>query len=673
MEDVNKATQEENGHTNGNSHHNNTNNNGNDTTTHTTTPVKAIVSGDSTPNPQPADPPSQTPASPAQSLPTPIPPSPNSSSIPFSISPSSFSAMNLIPADLVNFTSPSPNPAVTPIPTSPTTTPSSPPTTAPSTTPAPATPASTPATTTPAPATNPPISFEEFLLSFGGQNLSDEEFAVKLQQYYEMTDSQAAANAAAAAVIAANPTPTKVENYYAIHMLDEDEKLAKKLQEQFYSEITKEPKPYSKTNSYHSTSWNQPPPIPPAPTSHAPPPLLTPQTASSFLKNIGATNPSTSTSTTSTTTSTTATTSTTPTTSTSSTTTTTSAEPEKPEEESEIVCLICHDSEFDEYIVLPACEHRYCIDCASRMMSTPPQNPYAPSYGARRPKKGATGDAGRVTCAMCESVTELDPVAGLDGLKRRVKKRKAGDAFSADCAQHGQPLLFYCFDHSEPVCFACIQLSGPHNGHKYDALDSAVAKLKQESANKLITVNEKRQKISEFKTSVEQSKSQIEGNGEKKYVELKEYLAKVRKLLEKKEKDLETEIKRMIDRKSMAAQQEIKWADEKLNLLDKTISGVGALLDENAKKDSAPDACLRFVAGLADCEELLADSVHLPAKQVNNDQYNFPPLTTAFSLTLRAINNLSYTDALQAPGFASYDDGDYSDEEAAEGNEEDMY
>jgi hypothetical protein len=46
--------------------------------------------------------------------------------------------------------------------------------------------------------------------------------------------------------------------------------------------------------------------------------------------------------------------------------------------------------------------------------------------------------------------------------------------------QHGQPLLFYCFDHSEPVCFACIQLKGPHNGHKYDALDSAVAKLKQE-------------------------------------------------------------------------------------------------------------------------------------------------------------------------------------------------
>jgi len=127
----------------------------------------------------------------------------------------------------------------------------------------------------------------------------------------------------------------------------------------------------------------------------------------------------------------------------------------------------------------------------------------------------------------------------------------------------------------------------------------------------------------------------------------------------------------MVDRKALAAQQEIKWADEKLNLLDKTIASVGALLDENAK-DASSDACLRFVAGLGDCEELLADSVHLPAKQVNNDQYNFPPLTTAFALTLRSINNLSYTDALQAPGLSGYDDGEYSDEEVVEG-EEDMY
>ena len=67
----------------------------------------------------------------------------------------------------------------------------------------------------------------------------------------------------------------------------------------------------------------------------------------------------------------------------------------------------------------------------------------------------------------------------------------------------------------------------------------------------------------------------------------------------------------MVDRKTLAAQQETKWADEKLGLLDKTIAGVGALLDEHAKRETQSDACLRFVAGLAECEDLLADAVAL--------------------------------------------------------------
>lgn len=272
---------------------------------------------------------------------------------------------------------------------------------------------------------------------------------------------------------------------------------------------------------------------------------------------------------------------------------------------------------------------------------------------------------------MCEVVTELDPVLGIDALKRRVKKRKAGEVYSqGSCPTHSQPLMFYCFDHSEPVCFGCIQLGGSHNGHKYDALDSAVARLKQESANKLITINEKKQKVTEFKTAVETHKSQIEAAGEKKYAELKEYMAKVRKLVDKKEKDLENEIKRMVDRKTTVAQQDLRWADEKMNLLDKTIAGVGALLDESAKT-SQPEACLKFVTGIADCEEMLADSMNLPVKQANNEQYNFPPLSAIFSVAHRAVNALKYTDTPYAPGMYGmhgYDDeGDYYEEEGDEG------
>lgn len=53
-------------------------------------------------------------------------------------------------------------------------------------------------------------------------------------------------------------------------------------------------------------------------------------------------------------------------------------------------------------------------------------NSYIGGYG-RRPKRGASGGGGSVQCAMCETVTELDPSLGLDAFKRRVKKRKAGE------------------------------------------------------------------------------------------------------------------------------------------------------------------------------------------------------------------------------------------------------
>lgn len=52
-------------------------------------------------------------------------------------------------------------------------------------------------------------------------------------------------------------------------------------------------------------------------------------------------------------------------------------------------------------------------------------------------------------------------------------------------------------------------------------------------------------------------------------------MVKVRKLVDKKEKDLEAEIKRMVDRKTTSATQDLRWADEKLNLLDKTVSSLG--------------------------------------------------------------------------------------------------
>jgi chromosome segregation ATPase len=175
-------------------------------------------------------------------------------------------------------------------------------------------------------------------------------------------------------------------------------------------------------------------------------------------------------------------------------------------------------------------------------------------------------------------------------------------------------------------------------------------------------VIEKRRKVVEYSTKVEQERKLISETAEARQLEMTEQLAKFKKMLEKKEKDLHKQIKHVEERKQRVVEQESKWAKEKLELLESTSSSITTLLTE-----SDP---VRFILTLHENEEQVATIKSLPTRE-HQDLASFPPSSTP--LLIKCLQAMQYKEKPQPVnagvfGFLAYNDN--ADEDYDEDDDE---
>eukprot|EP01112_Ceratiomyxa_fruticulosa_P017658 TRINITY_DN5548_c0_g1_i1.p1 TRINITY_DN5548_c0_g1~~TRINITY_DN5548_c0_g1_i1.p1 ORF type:complete len:637 (-),score=134.20 TRINITY_DN5548_c0_g1_i1:341-2251(-) len=348
----------------------------------------------------------------------------------------------------------------------------------------------------------------------------------------------------------------------------------------------------------------------------------------------------------------------------------------KEEDDKSIMCLVCHNDEMDEYVVLPACGHKFCLDCASRLtFSTHPyggragrgrglgigrgssSDLYYSSYAnahvhsvprTKRAAQDATADS--YQCMMCEKISNLEPGQDISALKRKVKRRKFAINYEQGyCPQHPNNILdHYCNTHSVPVCSLCISSSttdaeGGHYSHSVESINTAMASHYKDIEKKQKTIGTKLSEVMEYRASVDTLKTAIEKGALRKQKELKDQMEKLRKALDTKEKEWEQDILRIRDSKLLKHQIELKWADEKLAVLQKALGTSGTILEQNTP--------LSFFKTLDENEDVILEAFSTTSTKERQETIapthlrgaglsSFPPLSTSY--LIKTVNRCTY-------------------------------
>jgi len=105
-------------------------------------------------------------------------------------------------------------------------------------------------------------------------------------------------------------------------------------------------------------------------------------------------------------------------------------------------------------------------------------------------------DKNVLLCALCKSVNPVDPVSGIEAL-RRVKKRKYPDENRKICPEHGQEFIMFCKCFMQLICPGCL-ISDAHKNHKdsdHVALEDAQRELRQSLQSYMESLKSKRVKV----------------------------------------------------------------------------------------------------------------------------------------------------------------------------------
>jgi len=284
-------------------------------------------------------------------------------------------------------------------------------------------------------------------------------------------------------------------------------------------------------------------------------------------------------------------------------------------------CLICR-SVIHEYIIFPNCKipHIYCVNCAEKMLTMPQQKqPFAKPRG-QTPKS--------LKCVFCQAISPLDE-RGLNAFKRTC--RKPTTSFKTGlCERHPeQPIHYYCLDCEVPACWDC---SRTHATHRFDTLEAAVQRSKQDLTSYTEKLTNTQKMLVEYKASLKEERVKVLENKVAKEAELSEHIIKIREMLEQAETKLTEGIDQTEKGRSAPLESEANWAREKIELTETSIDAINHLICfENS---------LEFFQQLNQRKEALTDAKNITAKKPPPFR-PFPPLPTRG--LMQALQYVNYT------------------------------
>jgi len=154
-----------------------------------------------------------------------------------------------------------------------------------------------------------------------------------------------------------------------------------------------------------------------------------------------------------------------------------------------IICIVCH-KQLDEYITLPNCAqpHPYCTKCSEKLVER--GNMRREWTRKRKRTQPEKEEKIRISCLLCKSVSEIDPVKGILMYRRRknqrfsistdqinneddieekpLKKQKNESNETSTqtlyCPEHNEELLLFCTNYMQLMCVKCLALDN-HSKH----------------------------------------------------------------------------------------------------------------------------------------------------------------------------------------------------------------
>eukprot|EP00009_Paramoeba_aestuarina_P003853 CAMPEP_0201515756 /NCGR_PEP_ID=MMETSP0161_2-20130828/7236_1 /ASSEMBLY_ACC=CAM_ASM_000251 /TAXON_ID=180227 /ORGANISM="Neoparamoeba aestuarina, Strain SoJaBio B1-5/56/2" /LENGTH=723 /DNA_ID=CAMNT_0047912669 /DNA_START=71 /DNA_END=2242 /DNA_ORIENTATION=+ len=286
-------------------------------------------------------------------------------------------------------------------------------------------------------------------------------------------------------------------------------------------------------------------------------------------------------------------------------------------------CLICR-SKITQYVVFPGCKspHIYCVTCAQTLLTAPKPR----SSSVYRPQK--PHNPNKIRCAFCQLETPIDD-RGIAPFKRRCR-RPRGCFTTGKCDLHkDEYVLYFCFD-----CYVafCVRCAPEHSGHKFAILEDAMESSKRTLSQSINRLVDNQMNLVNYRESVIAEKKKVSEAATTKRTELASQIAQLKKLLTNAEAKLATGIDQLEQNRLNQLSSELKWAEDKEKLTEKSIASSSAL--------ACMEEPLPFFKLLEGCENVVKDAEAVVPPKKPTPLSQLPPLPT--QQIIRGLQNMSY-------------------------------
>jgi hypothetical protein len=190
-----------------------------------------------------------------------------------------------------------------------------------------------------------------------------------------------------------------------------------------------------------------------------------------------------------------------------------------------IICIVCH-KELNEYIALPNCAqpHPYCTKCSEKLVER--GNMRREWTRKRKRTQPEKEEIIRISCLLCKSISEIDPVKGIlmyrrrknqrfsistdqipneDDIEEKLSKKQRNEATETStktlyCPEHNEELLLYCTNYMQLMCSKCLTEDNhaKHNEDSHLPLLDAEGRVREILKKQIEDMNLKRKKLKCF-------------------------------------------------------------------------------------------------------------------------------------------------------------------------------
>ena len=307
---------------------------------------------------------------------------------------------------------------------------------------------------------------------------------------------------------------------------------------------------------------------------------------------------------------------------------------EKPLEEleKEITCAVCHG--FYQQAKLLPCNHYYCSTCIEKMAARPGGGPFycpecrketslpaggvaglQPAFFVERIKdlhgKMARAEgkvealceqcAGEKSVAFCRQCAEFicgdcvaihkkirvfagHVVASLEDLKKGgVKNIPLKEAPPSACADHGEPMILFCFDCERLICRDCTVIE--HKEHKFEFVKKCAPEGRRRLRESLAPLQEVRADMAGAEKRVVSEEAKVERQREEVCGAIQQSFEQLKAVLERRKAELVGKVCSLAQEKknALAAQKTV------LQVAQKEIQLLTELVERNVESTSDQD------------------------------------------------------------------------------------